>query len=88
MSAARLVDRDLLARAPESGLPPSEMPRTHREHDSRNESCHCGSAMCVVCHGVCRGLTTQLTDGGPRDAWIATGSRWPGSLQRMVRRCG
>src|SRR6059036_2712074 len=22
---------------------------------------------------------------GPRDAWIATRARWPGSLQRMVR---
>src|SRR5258706_12512117 len=22
---------------------------------------------------------------GPRDAWTATGARWPGSLERMVR---
>jgi hypothetical protein len=31
---------------------------------------------------------TALTDGRgrPREAWIATGARWPGSLQRMVRR--
>src|SRR5439155_342845 len=34
------------------------------------------------------GLTTQAQRPGPRDAWIATRARWPGSLQRMVRRCG
>src|ERR687890_19664 len=33
-------------------------------------------------------LTTQAQRPGPRDATIATGMRWPGSLQRMVRpRC-
>jgi hypothetical protein len=31
------------------------------------------------------GLTTQAQRPGPREAWIATGARWPGSLQRMVR---
>src|SRR5438093_10118697 len=30
--------------------------------------------------------TTQAQRPGPRDAWIATWTRWPGSLQRMVRR--
>ena len=30
-------------------------------------------------------LTTQAQRPGPRDAWIATGARWPGSLERMVR---
>ena len=29
-------------------------------------------------------LTTQAQRPGPRDAWIATRARWPGSLQRMV----
>src|SRR6266446_7351313 len=29
-------------------------------------------------------LTTQAQRPGPREAWIATGARWPGSLQRMV----
>jgi hypothetical protein len=29
--------------------------------------------------------TTQAQRPGPRDATIATGARWPGSLQRMVR---
>src|SRR6266480_4341965 len=29
-------------------------------------------------------LTTQAQRPGPRDAWIATWTRWPGSLQRMV----
>ena len=33
-------------------------------------------------------LTTQAQRPGARDAWIATGARWPGSLQRMVRRHG
>ena len=33
-----------------------------------------------------RRLTTQAQRPGPRDAWIATTARWPGSLQRMVRR--
>ena len=33
-------------------------------------------------------LTTQAERPGPWDAWIATGARRPGSLQRMVRRCG
>jgi len=28
--------------------------------------------------------TTQAQRPGPRDAWIATATRWPGSLQRMV----
>src|SRR5437667_6936135 len=28
---------------------------------------------------------TQAQRPGPRDAWIATRARWPGSLQRMVR---
>ena len=32
--------------------------------------------------------TTKAQRPGPRDAPIATGARWPGSLQRMVRRCG
>ena len=32
--------------------------------------------------------TTQAQRPGPRDAWIATWTRWPGSLQRMVRRFG
>src|SRR5688572_16471511 len=32
----------------------------------------------------CR-LTTQAQRPGPREAWIATVTRWPGSLQRMVR---
>src|SRR6266568_993691 len=32
-----------------------------------------------------RRLTTQAQRPGPRDAWIATEARWPGSLQRMVR---
>ena len=31
------------------------------------------------------GLTTQAQRPGPREAWIATRARWPGSLQRMVR---
>src|SRR4029077_18314807 len=31
------------------------------------------------------GLTTQAQRPGPREAWIATTARWPGSLQRMVR---
>ena len=30
-------------------------------------------------------LTTQAQRPGPRDATIATVTRWPGSLQRMVR---
>jgi hypothetical protein len=30
-------------------------------------------------------VTTQAQRPGPRDAWIATTARWPGSLQRMVR---
>ena len=34
-------------------------------------------------HFLC--LTTQAQRPGPRDAWIATRARWPGSLQRMVR---
>ena len=32
---------------------------------------------------LCR-LTTQAQRPGPRDAWIATRARWPGSLQRTV----
>ncbi len=35
--------------------------------------------------GGINGLTTQAQRPGPRDAWIATATRWPGSLQRMVR---
>jgi len=35
---------------------------------------------------VISGLTTQAQRPGPRDAAIATVMRWPGSLQRMVRR--
>src|SRR5215218_4633166 len=31
-------------------------------------------------------LTTQAQRPGPRDAWIVTGERGPGSVQRMVRR--
>jgi hypothetical protein len=31
-------------------------------------------------------LTTQAQRPGPRGVWIATRGRWPGSLQRMVRR--
>ena len=34
------------------------------------------------------GLTTQAQRPGPRGRWIATRARWPGSLQRMVRRRG
>src|SRR5688572_8912142 len=30
-------------------------------------------------------LTTQDQRPGPRDDTIATGTRWPGSLQRLVR---
>ena len=30
--------------------------------------------------------TTQAQRPGPRGATLATGARWPGSLQRMVRR--
>jgi hypothetical protein len=41
----------------------------------------------VVHHGLIN-LTTQAQRPGPRDAWIATGARRPGSLQRMVRRWG
>src|SRR4051812_14869123 len=33
-------------------------------------------------------LTTQAQRPGPREAWMATGMRWPGSLQRMVRHHG
>ena len=29
-------------------------------------------------------LTTQAQRPGPRGRWIATWTRWPGSLQRMV----
>src|SRR6266566_4771619 len=32
----------------------------------------------------CR-LTSQAQRPGPRGRWIATRTRWPGSLQRMVR---
>src|SRR5438445_12149600 len=39
----------------------------------------------LFAHGVQSGLTTQAQRPGPRDAWIATWTRWPGSLQRMVR---
>src|SRR5262245_31430209 len=39
-----------------------------------------------IWHGVRSGLTTQAQRPGPRDATIATRARWPGSLQRMVRR--
>lgn len=31
-------------------------------------------------------VTAQAQRPGPRDAWIATGARWRGSLQRMFRR--
>jgi hypothetical protein len=31
------------------------------------------------------GLTTQAQRPGPWEAGMATGARWPGSLQRMVR---
>jgi len=34
---------------------------------------------------VISGLTTQAQRPGPRDAWIATATLPPGSLQRMVR---
>jgi len=37
------------------------------------------------CHDLDSRLTTQAQRPGPRDAWIATVMRWPGSLQRMVR---
>ncbi len=33
-------------------------------------------------------LTPQAQRPGPRDAAIASGARWPGSLQRMVRHHG
>jgi hypothetical protein len=39
-------------------------------------------------HDVHSGLTTQAQRPGPREAAIATVTRWPGSLQRMVRRRG
>ena len=35
--------------------------------------------------GVKGDLTTQAQRPGPREAWIATRARWPGSLQRMFR---
>src|SRR5438034_1195364 len=34
---------------------------------------------------MCCQLTTQAQRPGPRNAPIATWTRWPGSLQRMVR---
>jgi hypothetical protein len=30
----------------------------------------------------------KLSDPADEGGWIATGARWPGSLDRMVRRCG
>src|SRR5688572_23856208 len=50
-----------------------------------------GSSDSDACSGgisVWRGcrLTAQAQRPGPQDAMIATGARWPGSLQRMVRR--
>jgi hypothetical protein len=53
--------------------------------------CHRGvwptgaACLLVVLRCAWNGLTTQAQRPGPRDAWIATGARWPGSLQRMVR---
>src|SRR2546425_290021 len=52
---------------------------------------HAGNQLIVLCrklvgllaHARSR-LTTQAQRPGPRDAWIATWTRWPGSLQRMV----
>src|SRR6266487_3571722 len=44
------------------------------------------SPMMLLIESNINGLTTQAQRPGPRDAWIATGARWPGSLQRMVRR--
>jgi hypothetical protein len=46
------------------------------------------SLRCFLCrssHGVCSGLTTQAQRPGARDAWIATATLSPGSLQRLVR---
>ena len=43
----------------------------------------------VALSGLCAsvgGLTTQAQRPGPRGRPIATWTRWPGSLQRMVRR--
>jgi hypothetical protein len=42
-------------------------------------------ASCVHNGDVLVGLTTQAQRPGPRGRPIATTTRWPGSLQRMVR---
>src|SRR5436305_1429523 len=42
--------------------------------------------MCRISHAWSSGLTTQAQRPGARDAMIATTTRPPGSLQRMVRR--
>ena len=39
-------------------------------------------------HSARSGLTTQAQRPGTRDEWIANHDAMPGSLQRMVRRCG
>src|SRR5689334_19694972 len=53
-----------------------------RSHEASDDPSNFGECA----HGVCSGLTTQAQRPGPRDAMIATVTRWPGSLQRMVRR--
>ena len=57
--------------------------RLHRKPDARNLSLF--KAVCKI-PMMRSGLTTQAQRPGPRDARIATVMRWPGSLQRMVRR--
>jgi hypothetical protein len=62
--------------------------------DAKNSACPCHheahrrhcKLFSLFVHGVWSGLTTQAQRPGPREAWIATVMRWPGSLQRMVRR--
>src|SRR5438309_1800741 len=51
--------------------------------DARSAMSRSGETMSNEVRIVC--LTTQAQRPGPRDAWIATWTRWPGSLQRMVR---
>src|SRR5258706_2366998 len=53
--------------------------------DSLSKQLH---KLCECGHVVRSGLTTQAQRPGPRGRSIATWTRWPGSLQRMVRRIG
>src|SRR6267378_8541263 len=76
-----------LTRTRRAGKPPTARPhRVAASERERTRSSRFGANLFEIATGYwlprVRSLTTQAQRPGPREAWIATGARWPGSLQR------